>query len=347
MTQTIDQSYLKEYSRQFTEKICSGIFSSRSFVSGEDIVKLTDCQQLNLMMVKSLFVAWQSELEKLKKNPYFNYRDPDVEEALKQFMNQLSRAIRVSRDDFAPLLAQGVADTIVFAVDPKAFLEIEFAYSAGMNVVDYLKANRKYIKWHSELWARLIEATEKYTLPESLSMAFDELLQTHGQDLASPEELLSAIDDVVPLHLDRLMERDEPSINQSLPELNIAPQKPTAPSIAYEDDMASLAPDGNRIDPALAWARFESESYGFVKGSIQRLASDIDINQRFMFTRKLFFGNPEQLEKALKELDSSESFFDAIELLNREYIPKMGWDLASDELGELLFLVFRKFEAKS
>ncbi|MCC5936037.1 MAG: hypothetical protein JJU34_02030 [Lunatimonas sp.] len=354
MAQSLDQSYLKEYSQQFTERICSGFFATKEFIGGSEIVALTPCKQLNLMVIKSLFVAWQSELEKMKKNPFFDYGDEAVQEALESFMNTLSQAIRVSRSNFMPLLRQAVEDTIVLAVDPKAFLEIELAYSAGRKLQTYFKENKKYIKWHAVPWMELVEATERFSLPESLSMAFDEILANHTSDLADPVDLLKPLQEVLELDIDALLGLGElPAAEvtdtyKPLPALKVGSESQDSPEPSYEEELPAIGAAGSgQIDPALAWARFERESYGLIKGTVRSLAEDIGINQRFMFTRKLFLGNPETLNKALSDLDAADSFFEAIELLNSTYMPQLGWELQSEELTELLFLVFRKFAARN
>jgi hypothetical protein len=94
----------------------------------------------------------------------------------------------------------------------------------------------------------------------------------------------------------------------------------------------------------LAWARFESEEHAYMKGSIRHLREGMGINQRIMFTRRLFQGNQDLLDQALEELDRTESFFDAVNLLNASFVGTLKWDVQSDEVQELLQLVFRKFD---
>lgn len=351
MSQSIDQSYLKEYSQQFTKKICSAYFDSRQYLLGEDIIQLTPSKQVNLMIIKSLFTAWQTELEALKGNPYFDYSDPEVEAVLQEFMNVLSRAIRIDRSHFEPLLRQAVGDSITLAADPVKFLENELEYSAGLDLEEYFKGNKKYIKWHKPLWEAFVQTTERFTIPESLSMAFDELMDEHRGKLESADELLQPLNKVHPLEKERLFVRlreerkEEAPVYRPLPELKLGSTSEVKTPI-YEETAKSIRAENNAIDPALAWERFEQDEYGFVRGSVRKLTEDIGINQRFMFTRKLFSGNPELLNDALAKLDSSESFFDAVELLNQRFLPELQWDIDSEEVHEFLFLIFSKFEDK-
>lgn len=290
----------------------------------------------------------------MKKNPFFDYGDEAVQDALQVFMNSLSQAIRVSRPHFEPMVRQAVVDTIILAVDLRAFLEVELAYSAGTKLETYFKENKKYIKWHKDPWIELVEATERFSLPESLSMAFDEILAKHESDLADPIDLLRPMQEVLELDMDTLTgqegasDAEEAATYKPLPALNIASVSQVISDSSYEDELPAISASGaSQIDPALAWARFERESYGVIKGTVRSLPEDIGINQRFMFTRKLFLGNPEMLNKVLSELDEADSFFEAIDLLNNKYVPQLGWELQSEELTEFLFLVFRKFDAKN
>ncbi|HSI77638.1 MAG TPA: hypothetical protein VK957_17195 [Lunatimonas sp.] len=356
MSQSIDQNYLKEYSLQFTKKICSHYFDNKQYLVGEDIMQLTPSKQVNLMIIKSLFMAWQTELEALKSNPYFDYSDPEVEAVLQEFMNVLSRAIRIERSDFEPLLRQAVEDSITLAADPVEFLENELEYSAGLNLEVYFKGNKKYIKWHKTLWEAFVQTTERFTIPESLSMAFDELMDEYSGKLEPADQLLQPLQNVYPLQMEKLFSRSqekeeiqeekvEAPVYRPLPELKIA-STPEVKTPVYEETARSIRSENNAIDPALAWERFEQDEYGFVRGSVRKLSEDIGINQRFMFTRKLFSGNPELLNEALSKLDSSESFFDAVELLNQNFLPELQWDIDSEEVHEFLFLIFSKFEDK-
>jgi len=351
MSQSIDQSYLKEYSLQFTKKICSAYFDTRRHIVGEDIMQLTPSKQVNLMIIKSLFMAWQTELEALRGNPYFDYSDPRVEAVLQDFMNVLSSAIKIDRAHFEPLLRQAVEDSITLAVDPVGFLEHEFEYSAGLDLEQYFKENKKYIKWHAALWDAFVKTTEKFTIPESLSMAFDELMLEYKGKLDSADKLLKPLQEVNPLLREKLFPRqredakEEAPTYRPLPELKIGSSRVVQTPV-YEEAPRSIRAGDNAIDPGLAWERFEQDEYGFVRGSVRKLTEDIGINQRFMFTRKLFAGNPEHLNEALAKLDSSESFFDAVALLNDTFLPVLNWDIDSEEVHEFLFLIFRKFEDK-
>src|SRR5690606_12545537 len=146
------------------------------------------------------------------------------------------------------------------------------------------------------------------------------------------------------LHSD---EQEEPTREQEVEMDNEAEDQPgnvTDQSATRVEPQATEG--GQAIDPALAWAKFESEEYGYMKGSVSSVTESVGINQKIMFTKVLFEGNHDLMMHALKSVDQCDNFVDAIELLNQRYVAELNWEVDSDEVGEFLQLIFRKFDQK-
>ncbi|SHK60792.1 hypothetical protein SAMN04488028_106195 [Reichenbachiella agariperforans] len=73
------------------------------------------------------------------------------------------------------------------------------------------------------------------------------------------------------------------------------------------------------------------------------LVSSISINQRYLFIKDLFEGNEKDYEKALYQMETSKSFDASVELLVQSYAKKYAWDMNSDEVKELLKVIFKRF----
>ena len=348
MSDKINSNYLETYSQIFSERICSDYFGTKKFMDGQEIIQLTPSDQVNLMVIKTLFAAWQDELRKLKSNPYFDYRDYAVEEVLKEFMNVLSRAIKIERPAFEPLLKKAVQDTIVLAVDPVTFYSQEIDRADAESISGYLKENKRYLKWHGRLLAVLIEkvgqGVSEGQLKRALSANYDYL----KGELDQPGDLLARLNQVEAIDYEELLvnleEAAAPEQEES-PEViaTIEPQKPDEEKTQIHPQHQPATPS-KAIDPALAWAKFEMEEYSYMKGSLGSLSESVGINQKIMFTKVLFGGNHDLMMHAFKAVDESDSFVDAIELLNQRYVGELDWEIDSDEVGEFLQLVFRKFE---
>ena len=118
---------------------------------------MTSSVQVNFFVIKHLFELWQKELQKLKSNPYFDYRDISVHEALTQFMNVLSRRIRVEKGHFQPLLEEAVKRAVELATDPVNYYQSEIDQAPAKQINEYLRENKKYYKWHAQLINFLID----------------------------------------------------------------------------------------------------------------------------------------------------------------------------------------------
>ena len=159
MTVQVNSNYLESYSKEYAKLVCDKFFSDRQFITGQDIIQLTSSTQVNFFIIKRLFELWQEELTKLKSSPFFDYRDIAVHDALTQFMNVLSRRIKVERSNLEPLVQTAVALAIQVATDPVDFYQKEIGKAPQGKINDFLRENKKYYKWHDGVVLFLIDKT--------------------------------------------------------------------------------------------------------------------------------------------------------------------------------------------
>ncbi|MFY0605754.1 MAG: hypothetical protein JXR10_03505 [Cyclobacteriaceae bacterium] len=76
---------------------------------------------------------------------------------------------------------------------------------------------------------------------------------------------------------------------------------------------------------------------------VESIMDAISVNHRYMFTKELFDGDREAFAEAIDQIDSCESFDDAVELLVQNFAKEREWDMNSDEVKELLKVIFRKY----
>ncbi|AFM04762.1 hypothetical protein Fleli_2394 [Bernardetia litoralis DSM 6794] len=69
----------------------------------------------------------------------------------------------------------------------------------------------------------------------------------------------------------------------------------------------------------------------------------ITLNQKFVFTKKLFGNNQDELENALTAIDSCATHKEAIMFLKNNYIMKYDWNFQNDEVKEFWELVELRF----
>lgn len=351
---TLDQDYIDSYSKDFSKKICDNHFTHQKRISGQEIIELSASTQLNLMVIRELFLDWQKQVDNFSQNPYFDYSDPKVQEALDTFMNVLSRSISIEKSDFELLLTKAVANTLLLAIEPVSFMEQALEEVTG----DYnaqIKELKKYIKWHRAAWEHA--ADDLAANPSNLfwKQKLYEGFEKEADESMQPVVLLKPFQEILPLDFNRLVTEAPTPIEAKVEAEIIEEEKEVSPHyIIEEKEVAENEPSPNAneketietIDPAIVWAKFDAEENPYMKGSIAQLKDGMGINQRIMFTKRLFQGNPDLMEQALIELDETESFYEAIDLLNQSFVKSLNWDIHSEEVMELLQLIFRKYDSE-
>jgi hypothetical protein len=365
MTAQINGNYLEKYATSFAELVCDQFFGSRQFITGQEIIQLTPSAQVNFFIIKRLFELWQEELGKLKSSPYFDYRDIAVHEALTQFMNVLSRRIKVERHHLEGMLADAVQDAIQVATDPLNFYQLELEKAPAGKINVYLKENKKYFKWNEKLVTGLIDKTGIGLDLESYQQAILANFQSLKMSLDSPQELLATLGGTLVFDLSTYLGKAEDLIEESedakileseeeLPHFELEevteddvlielPEEQIQTPQAEKIETYSKEPSGNGLDAAHLKALFATETYKGMKGILGELADSLALNQRFMFTKELFDGNADLLRHALKSVDGLSTFEEAVDLINARFVFELGWDIESEEVREFMQQVYRKF----
>ena len=114
----------EQYGRRLATRLCQQYFGFQpdATLDGPALLKFTPVRQLNLLVLRQLLGRWQHEAHSLR-SPYFDFEAEAVRAALTQFMNVLSRHIRLDRAALEPLLAQAAADTLLLAANPALAFE--------------------------------------------------------------------------------------------------------------------------------------------------------------------------------------------------------------------------------
>ena len=374
MTAQINGNYLEKYATSYAELVCDQFFSTRQFITGQEIIQLTPSSQVNFFIIKRLFELWQDELGKLKASPYFDYRDIAVHEALTQFMNVLSRRIKVERRHLEGMLQDAVQDAIRVATNPVLFYQQEVEKAPAGKINEYLKENKKYFKWNERLVTSLIDKAGIVQDLGTYQQAISANFQTVGASLDSPKELLTSISATLLFDLDLYLGNvvaDLPEIEEEEEIFEASESETVVESNEdfYEEPVAEFdeqeefveeevftpqtekviapvfkpVPSGQGLDAARLKALFATETYKGMKGILGELAESLALNQRFMFTRELFDGNADLLRHALKSVDELNTFEEAVDLINARFVFELGWDIESEEVREFMQQVYRKF----
>ncbi len=365
MTTQINSNYLEKYAEEFALKVCDRFFANRQFITGQDIVQLTPSLQVNLFIIKRLFELWQEELGKLKSSPFFDYRDIAVHEALTQFMNVLSRRIKMERNYLAPILEEAVMHSIQVATDPVNFFHQELQKAPAGKLNDFLKENKKYYKWNEVLISSLIDKTGLGHDLDSYQRAISSIVQANPLVVEDPKNLLSSLDEELSFDLESYWGTSATSSTQEevsspqaveeeftmieeeeiiiIEEEIILESETSIETPSDSQERKGPASQGRLLDAAHLKNVFSNESYKGMKGILGDLSESLALNQRFMFTKELFDGNADLLRHALKSVDEVNSFDEAVDLINSRFVLELNWDIDSEEVREFMQQIFRKF----
>ncbi len=204
----LNASFLETYSHTFARQTANAFFEKQTHISGKEITAFTDLMQVNLLVLDNLFGSWQQEMARLR-SPYFDYESPEVAQVLEQFMNILSRHIRVDRQHFEPLVARAVERSLRLALTPHDFFTGLFGeVAAGTVPLEALRSRLKFFQWNKFLLQDTVTRLESGGVgevsPETLAAAFEAVLAERRSDLEKPEAVVELFARHVPLKLDDL-----------------------------------------------------------------------------------------------------------------------------------------------
>jgi hypothetical protein len=254
------------------------------------------------------------------------------------------------------------------ATNPVGYYQSEVSRAPSGKVNEYLRENRKYYKWHDKVVTFLIDKAGFGHDDSAYTKAISANFQVIKDSLESVNLLLATFGDILPFNLDIYLEKtgedEKPtggvkesetkaSFFEKIEEKPILGVKEISEPVAVLKEqvretidtppMKSTGTSG-KLDPKELKSKFATESYkGMKGGAIGELSESLAINQRFMFTKELFDGNADLLRHALKSIDGSHSFDEAINLVNTRYVAELGWNTDSEAVLEFLQLIYRRF----
>ena len=204
MSNKLNLSAVERYSKAYAAKVCDDFFAQNNNITGKQILSLCNVQQVNLLTIKALYEKWQSDTQRLR-SPYFDFSTPEVQQALKSFMNTVSQFISVKREHFEPILVDSVGETLVLILEPQTF------YKELMRDLPNFRFNQenaapltKYIQINKQVLPSLVEklngkdfvfANQAMAWLEEMPITTenpDKYLSLFAEKVAIPEELVPA-----------------------------------------------------------------------------------------------------------------------------------------------------------
>lgn len=218
MEYIVNQQNIQKYAERLTNDLCRQFFINKAFISGPEILKFNSENQLNLLIIKNIYLNWLKETSRLK-SIYFDYEDEEVKLALANFMNILSNHIKVYRSDFESLLQKSISDFILLAAAPQTFYTKECEVLAGPKIsLNLLKEFSKYIKINRFVIDQIIREIETsgYTETfggETIRFVMKSLNENPGK-IENPSTTLNGLFDQLPARVNEFVSTPKPPVTR-------------------------------------------------------------------------------------------------------------------------------------
>ncbi len=347
MDEKINLKALEDYSDDYASKVTASFFSAKEKITGPEILKLCDIQQVNLFVIRELLHAWKLESQKLR-SPFFDYTAPAVAELLLKFQNLLSNNISISRENFQPLLKKAVHQTLYLVLDPYDFYSdtLDNGVAGTLKVEDFAN-DIKYVKINRMPLEKLLQHLKDRKMASvSGNEAFallDHILEEVNFTPEDVDQYITLFSNVVPLNTDQLYERKTPRQQPSAPEVKTEPVAPAPPVV---EKIVEKSPEPVKRPEPVQATLYDTLN----KGTQHTLADDfqrkrkikdsLSINQKFMFTKILFNGDFELFSAAIERLDELDNMNQAQTYLLNNYAE---WNRDSEEYLEFMEMVEKRF----
>ncbi|MFN8344605.1 MAG: hypothetical protein U0X91_06365 [Spirosomataceae bacterium] len=255
MLHKFNLSALNDYSRRFACQVCDDFFIHNASASGQHVLNLTAVPQINLFVISSLYDKWKADAEAFR-SPFFDFDSNEVKEALKQFMNIVSRNISVKREALEPILTEATKNTLVLLMDPNSYFNEIFRNQPNFTVTaDTVQQLRKYIRFNKLVPQAIAEgmAERSFVYVNQAIEWSEQAINQRASELDSIDQWIGVFSEKVPLEISALLKKlpkpepvkvPEPETNQSFFDTLLPEPEPTpvVTSEPEEKKWTELAP---------------------------------------------------------------------------------------------------------
>ncbi|MBW3129116.1 hypothetical protein [Hymenobacter profundi] len=362
----------EQYGRRLAAHLCNQHFLAQpdATLDGPAVLKFTPLRQVNLFVVQQLLGQWTQEMARLR-SPYFDFEAADVRQALTQFMNTLSRRIKLNRATFEPLLATAVADTLGIATDPEQIFEGKILGTSPSVTVEQLHDALRYIDVDKAWFQTFIDSLVKGAPLERTFVLerFQQYQQANHARQRPLEKLVEELSNLLPLTAADLREDGPvaeapprpaptpppvmaaPTSPPALPPVAPAPPAPPTPTPASTPEVPAarlyekLKSEHTSAPSLSTTLRTERHAATLAEKPtrVESLREAISINQRFSFINELFNGENMEYHAAIQHLDTLPDADAAKRYVTDTLAKSHDWTRKEEHVGRLLKLIDRKF----
>ncbi|MCY4418232.1 MAG: hypothetical protein OXB93_00070 [Cytophagales bacterium] len=189
---------IESYAREFALKVCP-----EEPALGESLPQLSPVEQVNYFLLFKLEKAWKQEMKRWKKAPFFDWEHTEVQNALKNCMNILSRHIRLEEETLLSLLKEATEKTLRLILKPENFYRHQWKTKADISLTKDIQPILKYIKCHKHIFKLLASEFSSDTMPQAaVYRKIREISELHDESIQKDRlGYLNEMSAVIPIGL--------------------------------------------------------------------------------------------------------------------------------------------------
>jgi hypothetical protein len=341
MESAINHEYINSYAEAYANRIVDRYFSENTIIDGESILALSEIRQINLFVIKNIMVKWQAEAKKIR-SPFFDYNNPEVHNALQDFMNVLSKNISIGQKVFKPLFKMAIADVLLLIFSPYDFFSAELLNIGSPVTLSELEKRKKFIKINGELYSAYLNKIEiigSDNLPiKEAKQYFDQVCEDINFSPEEPDEYIKMFSQEISFDIKKIYAEVDNNITKD--ESIYTSNEPSEEKIPVHEklyEQKSTLVDELKKEPADTVLDYHK------KRKIESIKKNISIQQRFRFVRELFEEDDEIFSETIDFLDNCSGNDDASSYLNDKFLNIGKWNNEDEAVIEFLSVVKKKF----
>ena len=150
---------INHYAINFYKKISSEIDTNN--ITGDKLLNITQCNHINLFIIKKIHDDWLNNFNK-NKIPFFDYDNKETKEAQKNFMNILSKHIKIKPSIIPDIIIEAIIETVKLAANPSNYIVNDTIKNLNEINGENLKARKKYYPYHKNVFNELINDIQHF-----------------------------------------------------------------------------------------------------------------------------------------------------------------------------------------
>ncbi|TAG01580.1 MAG: hypothetical protein EAZ44_08230 [Cytophagia bacterium] len=331
---------IQQYSHAFAKRTTEYYFIDHTHITGKEILSFCDIMQVNLFIIKHIYLEWQQEMNRLKSS-YFDYENPEVKKNLAIFVNSLSNHILVKKDIFYHLVFKSTQESLQLLLYPEEYFE-DFLKQLKKEKIkkNDLLPFIKYWDFHRNIFQKLmLEMEDKSMALFDLNWIWKNLLNDKKE---SAENHIKIFDSIYTTDWQKIIPQ---KINYQEDGNNFYQKENTnLPKVNFEVDEILDVP--NSLNLQFAENNNDNQNslhQQFRQSKIENLRQFIALNEKFLYINQLFDGNSLAFNDALDKLENCQNIKDALLLIEKKYAQNYQWNKEKEETKQFLNIIERRF----